>query len=78
MVEFLMSNWMIAVGVIALGVGSFYIPFLNKFIMVGFRSLLTEKVMTKMIIMLLEKTVKSSKNKLDDLWLAQMKKKLNA
>tara|TARA_R100001530_G_scaffold52171_1_gene38618 strand:- start:732 stop:965 length:234 start_codon:yes stop_codon:yes gene_type:complete len=76
MVEFLMSNWMIAVGVIALGVGSFYIPFLNKFIMVGFRSLLTEKVMTKMIVMLLEKAVKSSSNKLDDLWLAQMKKKL--
>ena len=73
-----MSNWMIAVGVIALGVGSFYIPFLNKFIMVGFRSLLTEKVMTKMIIMLCEKAVKKSSNKLDDLWLAQMKKKLNA
>jgi len=31
-----------------------------------------------MIVMLLEKAVKSSSNKLDDLWLAQMKKKLNA
>ena len=76
--EFLTSNWMIGLGVVAVGVGSFYVPFLNKFIMLGFRSLLSEKVMTKMVVMLLEKAVKSSSNKLDDLWLAQMKKKLNA
>ncbi len=76
--DFIMSNWMVILGVVAVGVGSFYVPFLNKFIMLGFRSLLSEKVMTKMVIMLLEKAVKSSSNKLDDLWLAQMKKKLNA
>ena len=76
--EFLMSNWMVALGVLVVVVGSFYVPFLRNFIMIGFRSLLSEAVIKRMLLMLTEKAVKSTKNKLDDLWLAQLKKKLDA
>ena len=76
--EFLMSNWMVVLGVLVVIVGSFYVPFLRNFIMIGFRSLLSEAVIKRMLLMLTEKAVKSTKNNLDALWLAQLKKKLDA
>jgi len=68
--------WIIA-GTLAFVAGGFYFPGLRVIMMAGFRAILSEAVMQRVAIMLLESLVKSTKNKLDDLWLAELKKRLN-
>ena len=76
MFEWVTSNWQVALAILVFGVGGFYVPVIRQFVMVGFRSLLSEAVMKRMMIVLAEKLVKSTKNKLDDAIVAQMKKKV--
>jgi len=76
--ELITSNWQVIGAVLVLGIGGFYVPVLRQLVMVGFRALLSEAVMKRMLIILAEKLVKSTKNKLDDLWFSQMKRKLDA
>jgi hypothetical protein len=72
-----MSDWMyVAGGVVLMAVGGWYVPFMRSLYMVGFKSLLSEAVLKKVFISVAEKLVKSSKNKLDDIWFEQMKKNL--
>ena len=75
-IDFITSNWYYFIIVLALFVGGFYVPVIRQLAMVGFRSLLSEAVIKRMVVVMLEKLVKSTKNKLDDVWLAQVKKKM--
>ena len=71
-----MSDWMYVVGGLAVVVGGWYVPFLRAMYMAGFKAMLSEAVLKKVFLSVAEKLVKSSKNKLDDVWFAQMKKNL--
>jgi len=75
--EWLQTNWVAIVGTIILVIGGFYIPGLRKIWIIGFKTLLSEKVLTKLFLEIVDKIVKSTKNKLDDAWLEELKKKLN-
>ena len=68
--------WMPIVGVGASLLGAAYVPFIRVFIFKGIKALLTEAFLKEMFLSLAEKYVKSTKNKLDDVWFNQLKKKL--
>jgi hypothetical protein len=71
-----MSNWEIIGGSVLILVGGWYVPFLRSLYIAGFKAMLSEAVLKKVFLSVAEKLVKSSKNKLDDVWFAQMKKNL--
>jgi hypothetical protein len=68
--------WMYVAGGLVAVVGGWYVPFLRTIYVAGFKAMLSEAVLKKVFISVAEKLVKSSKNKLDDIWFAQMKKNL--
>ena len=75
--DWITSNWYIVLGILVVFVGGFYVPVLRQFIFVGFRSLLSEAVIKKMVLIFAEKLVKSTKNKLDDVWFSTLKSKID-
>tara|TARA_R100000781_G_scaffold113298_1_gene81497 strand:- start:193 stop:432 length:240 start_codon:yes stop_codon:yes gene_type:complete len=76
MIEWIQSNWMSIVGTVAVIGGGMYIPFVRGLVLTGFKTMISEKVVKKIAIQIVEKLVKSSKNKLDDVWFAEFKKKV--
>ena len=76
MIEWIQSNWMSIVGTVAVIGGGMYIPFVRGLVLTGFKTMVSEKVVKKIAIQIVEKLVKSSKNKLDDVWFAEFKKKV--
>ena len=76
MIEFLQTNWVIIISMITLIIGGFYIPGLRSIWGLAFKSLLSEAVLKRFFITIAEKLVKSTKNPLDDIWLAELKKNL--
>tara|TARA_Y100000310_G_C20540180_1_gene742866 strand:- start:408 stop:626 length:219 start_codon:yes stop_codon:yes gene_type:complete len=70
------ETWMYVAGGLVAAVGGWYVPFLRAIYVAGFKAMLSEAVLKKVFISVAEKLVKSSKNKLDDIWFAQMKKNL--
>ena len=74
--QWLQQNWLIITGTIIFGVGGFYVPWIRSFLLVIFKTFFSEKVLKVVFISFAEAVVKSTKNKLDDLWLAQVKKEL--
>jgi len=77
MLEFFSSNWQTIVGVLVIVIGGFYIPGLRKLWIKAFQALLTEKVLTQLFLVVAERLVKSTKTALDDVWLEELKKKIN-
>tara|TARA_B100000427_G_C15482604_1_gene583805 strand:- start:584 stop:823 length:240 start_codon:yes stop_codon:yes gene_type:complete len=77
MIEWIQSNWMSIVGTVAVIGGGMYIPFVRGLVLTGFKTMVSEKVVKKIAIQIVEKLVKSSKNKLDDVWFAEFKKKVD-
>ena len=77
MIEWIQSNWMSIVGTVAVIGGGMYIPFVRGLVLTGFKTMISEKVVKKIAIQIVEKLVKSSKNKLDDVWFAEFKKKVD-
>ena len=53
-----------------------YIPFVRGLVLMGLKTMISEAVVKKIAIQIIEKLVKSSKNKLDDVWFAEFKKKV--
>ena len=51
-----------------------YIPFVRGLVVTGLKTVISEAVLKKVAIQFVEKLVKSSKNKLDDIWFAEFKK----
>ena len=72
--EFLKDNWQAVAGtVVALG-GVAYIPFFRGVLVRGIKVCLSEAFLKEMFLSLADKYVKSTKTKLDDAWLGQLKK----
>ena len=77
MIEWIQSNWMSIVGTVAVIGGGMYIPLVRGLVLTGCKTMISEKVVKKIAIQIVEKLVKSSKNKLDDVWFADFKKKVD-
>ena len=74
--DFLKDNWQAVAGtVVALG-GAAYVPFVRGVLVKGVKVCLSEAFLKEMFISLADKYVKSTKTKLDDAWLGQLKKSL--
>jgi len=76
MIEWIQSNWTTIVGTIAVIGGGMYIPLVRGLVIMGLKTVISEAVVKKIAIQIIEKLVKSSKNKLDDVWFAEFKKKV--
>ena len=76
MIEWIQSNWATIVGTVAVIGGGLYIPFVRGLVIMGLKTVISEAVVKKIAIQIIEKLVKSSKNKLDDVWFAEFKKKV--
>ena len=74
--EWIKDHWMLIAGTIASLAGAAYVPFIRTIVVKGLKALLSEAFLKEMFISLAEKYVKSTKTKLDDVWLTQLKKKL--
>ena len=74
MIEWIQSNWATIVGTVAVIGGGMYIPFVRGLVLMGLKTMISEAVVKKIAIQIIEKLVKSSKNKLDDVWFAEFKK----
>ena len=76
MIEWIQDNWMSVVGTIAVIGGGLYIPVVRGIVLMGLKTMISEAVLKKIAIQMVEKLVKSTKNKLDDIWFAEFKKKV--
>ena len=72
--EWIQSHWVRIVGTLAVIGGGLYIPFVRGLVVTGLKTVISEAVLKKVAIQFVEKLVKSSKNKLDDIWFAEFKK----
>ena len=72
--EWIQSHWVSIVGTLAVIGGGLYIPFVRGLVITGLKTVISEAVLKKVAIKFVEKLVKSSKNKLDDIWFAEFKK----
>tara|TARA_R110002074_G_scaffold398133_1_gene589611 strand:+ start:184 stop:423 length:240 start_codon:yes stop_codon:yes gene_type:complete len=77
MMEWIQSNWVSIAGAVAVVGGGLYIPFVRGLVITGLKTVVSEAVLKKVAIQVVEKLVKSSKNKLDDIWFAQFKKNVS-
>ena len=75
--EWIQSHWVGIVGTLAVIGGGMYIPFVRGLVVTGLKTVVSEAVLKKVAIQVVEKLVKSSKNKLDDIWFAQFKKNVS-
>ena len=72
--EWIQSHWVGIVGTLAVIGGGMYIPFVRGLVITGLKTVVSETVLKKVAIQIIGKLVKSSKNKLDDVWFAEFKK----
>jgi len=75
--EWIQNNWVSIAGAVAVVGGGLYIPFVRGLVITGLKTVISEAVLKKVAIQVVEKLVKSSKNKLDDIWFAQFKKNVS-
>tara|TARA_Y100000590_G_C15741517_1_gene1020435 strand:- start:4069 stop:4302 length:234 start_codon:yes stop_codon:yes gene_type:complete len=71
--EFLSNNWEVILATLACAVGGIAVPGVRTFVMIGVRSMVSEKVLTQLAVSALEKAAKSSKNTVDDAFVAELK-----
>ena len=72
--EWIQSHWVGIVGTLAVIGGGLYIPFVRGLVITGLKTVVSEAVLKKVAIQIIGKLVKSSKNKLDDVWFEEFKK----
>tara|TARA_R110000787_G_scaffold281659_1_gene393111 strand:- start:1448 stop:1684 length:237 start_codon:yes stop_codon:yes gene_type:complete len=72
--EWIQSNLISVIGTVAVIGGGMYIPFVRGLIITGLKTVISEAVLKNVAIQIVGKLVKSSKNKLDDIWFAEFKK----
>jgi hypothetical protein len=72
--EWIQSHWVGIVGTLAVIGGGLYIPFVRGLVVTGLKTVVSEAVLKKVAIQIIGKLVKSSKNKLDDVWFSEFKK----
>jgi len=76
--EWIQNNWVSIAGAVAVVGGGLYIPFVRGFVITGLKTVVSEAVLKKVAVQVVEKLVKSSKNKLDDIWFAEFKKNVTS
>jgi len=74
--EWIQSHWVSIVGTIAVIGGGLYIPFVRGLVLTGMKTMVSEAVLKKIAVQMVEKLVKSTKNKLDDVWFVEFKKQI--
>ena len=74
--EWLQNNWTWILGGFAMVGGGLYVPFIRGLVFTGFKAMVSEAVLKKAAMQMVGSLVKSSKNKLDDIWFAEFKKKV--
>ena len=72
--EWIQNNWVSIAGTLAVIGGGLYIPFVRGLVVTGIKTVVSEAVLKKVAIQIIGKLVKSSKNKLDDVWFSEFKK----
>jgi len=75
--EWIQNNWVSIAGTLAVIGGGLYIPFVRGLVITGLKTVVSETVLKKVAIQIIGKLVKSSKNKLDDVWFAEFKKNVD-
>jgi len=75
--EWIQNNWVSIAGAVAVVGGGLYIPFVRGLVITGLKTVVSETVLKKVAIQIIGKLVKSSKNKLDDVWFAEFKKNVD-
>jgi hypothetical protein len=75
--EWIQSHWVSVVGTLAVIGGGLYIPFVRGLVITGLKTVVSETVLKKVAIQIIGKLVKSSKNKLDDVWFSEFKKNVD-
>ena len=75
--EWIQSHLVSIAGAVAVVGGGLYIPFVRGLVITGLKTVVSEAVLKKVAVQVVEKLVKSSKNKLDDIWFAQFKKNVS-
>ena len=73
---YLQDSWKTIVGVALIMFGAFWVPGLRTLMVLGLKTLVSEAVLKKIFVALAEKLVASTKTKIDDIWLAELKKNL--
>ena len=76
--EWIQNNWVSIAGAVAVVGGGLYIPFVRGLVITGLKTVVSEAVLKKVAVQVVEKLVKSSKNKLDDIWFAEFKKNVTS
>ena len=76
MIEWIQSHWTSVLGTVGVLVGGMYIPFVRGLVLTGLKAVISEAVLKKAAIKMVEGLVKSTKNKLDDVWFAEFKKRV--
>ena len=74
--DLLKDNWQAVLGTAVDNRGAAYIPLVRGIEVKGVKACLSEAFLKEMFISLADKYVKSTKTKLDDAWLGQLKKSL--
>ena len=77
MIEWIQNNWTSVVGTVAVIGGGMYIPVVRGLVLTGLKTMISETVLKKIAIQIVEKLVKATKNKLDEVWFAEFKKKVD-
>jgi enamine deaminase RidA (YjgF/YER057c/UK114 family) len=72
--EWIQSHWVSIAGTIGVLAGGMYIPFVRGMVLKGLKAMISEAVLKKAAVTMVEGLVKSTKNKLDDVWFAEFKK----
>ena len=76
--EWIQSHWVSIVGTIAVIGGGLYIPFVRGLVLTGVKTMVSEVVLKKIAVQMVEKLVKSTKNDMDDKIWKKVRKVLSA
>lgn len=74
--EWAKESWLVIVGTIGAVFAALWIPGLRTLVVLGLKTLVSERVLKAVFIALAEKLVKSTTTTVDDIWLAELKKKM--
>lgn len=74
--EWVKESWLVIVGTIGVVFAALWIPGLRTLVVLGLKTLVSERVLKAIFLALAAKLVKSTTTTVDDIWLEELKKKL--
>lgn len=75
-IEWAKESWLVIVGTIGAVFAALWIPGLRTLVVLGLKTLVSERVLKAIFLALAAKLVKSTTTTVDDIWLEELKKKL--